>query len=143
MPEAAELSNASRGDSPDVDWLIRKVILLANMGIPTPITLTIPSGLVSGIIISGKEYLDAFHTQLTGYWDQAAAAKMLEYVEEWKAIYEVPVNGNDEKNIAYIHLRDAKVFTGGQFVPTNEGVLWRGKITAISGFTIGIVDETD
>jgi hypothetical protein len=143
MPEAAELSNASRGDSPDVDWLIRKVILLANMGIPTPITLTIPSGLVSGIIISGKEYLDAFHTQLTGYWDQAAAAKMLEYVEEWKAIYEVPVNGNDEKNIAYIHLRDAKVFTGGQFVPTNEGVLCRGKITAISGFTICIVDETD
>ncbi len=38
----------------------------------------------------------------------------------------------------FIHLIDSRCFSpGGQPLPSNRGVLWRGKVNAVSGFTLG------
>jgi len=38
----------------------------------------------------------------------------------------------------YIHLSGAKFFNPeGNSLPTNQGVLWRGRVTEIGGFNLG------
>lgn len=45
----------------------------------------------------------------------------------------VPAEAADE----FIYLRDAAYFVGGQLVPTNANMHWRGRIREIAGWSIG------
>lgn len=41
----------------------------------------------------------------------------------------------------YVHLKDAKVFNDSSTTPSDEGTLWRGKLSSISGFSLGMLGQ--
>jgi hypothetical protein len=50
--------------------------------------------------------------------------------------------GDDGKALAdpqYIHLKNAKVHHPTGQLPTDDGVLWRGRINAVSGWNLGVL----
>ena len=42
---------------------------------------------------------------------------------------------------SFIHLRSAKIYAAGQRPLPTTGMLWRGKISSVDGFTIGVLSE--
>lgn len=110
------------------DWLLQNFVLGAKAGLEVPVTLFIPSGAVTGRIISGPKYVEMLR-ELLGL---DAVADGFEAVTQ-----------NDEADTAedegphFIHLRDAALVAGNSFVPEEGGLLWRGKLSDVAGFSIG------
>jgi len=95
------------------------------------------------MMISGKKYFEEL-SDLMAQNSKAPGDVQAALSEAWKSysvIYEKPEDAPDDwqpPRVAYIHLRDARYFAPGQSpVPTNTGVLWRGKLTEVDGFSIG------
>lgn len=122
----------------ECDWILQTFVELANHGVEIPITLTVGAGLVSGVIIGGTKYLDGLRHSLTGGSDQDWNGLVSDVVEKWKLKYERKDDDEPVKleDVRYIHLRDAKLLVGNEFVPV-AGVFWRAQLQAVTGFTIG------
>lgn len=130
---------------PDQDWLLCWLVWLANkLGISQGVTLNVGGTVVSGTIISGKEYFESV----------GGAVFQVE---------SIPVNANEEiiKSVAdslrgfacvynneteepegtpapgYIHLKDVRTISQGGQTITFNGALWRGKIASIDAFILG------
>lgn len=91
-----------------------------------PVTLIVGGSIVSGVLIDVKQYFESIGKQLsTDEETQKAVAKYSDL--------------DTEKNWPpqYIHLKNARFLSSTGMVPANEGVLWRGKVNAVSGFTFG------
>ena len=125
----------------DRDWLLQHLIEVTNSGIPVPVTLTTAAGLVTGVTITGPDFLDLFKLELTRQWPAHMQDTYSEVVEQWKAdIYsKSPDNEADSPAPTFIHLKDARLFNAGTVVPGSGGMLWRGKLSSIIGFTIGVL----
>lgn len=105
-----------------------------NPGICIGITLTVGGTLISGELISGKEYFDNLATLLHRD-DQVEDSIRNVLSEEMKWMsnrYSTP----DINKTVYIHLKDAQHYSGVTPVPTRGGY-WRGRLCDVSGFTIG------
>lgn len=125
------------------DWLLQHVVDLTNTGIPVPVTLTTAAGLVTGVTIHGAEYLDLFKLELTKNWASDMQDTYSEVVEQWKAdAYPQPSSiehDGPERFASFIHLKDARLVNAGTVVPGNSGMLWRGRLSSVIGFTIGVL----
>jgi len=133
----------------DCDWVLQSLARFANIGAKTPITLTTGAGLVSGIVIGGGEYMDLLQKQVAQAWPGVDSETLDRVFSGWKETYSANKDQEPDENEAkeealtlYIHLMDARVLNGGTFVPTSAGVLWRGKIDSIIGFTLGTLSLT-
>lgn len=136
-----ELSNRKFvADGVSVDWLLQYVVDLANAGVQqTPVTLTVPAGIVTGVIVGGDQYLEEFRDTFASHWPESASKTFNSLVEEWKQNYQGPIEGDN--NAAYIHLKDARICLNGEQLTPAPGMLWRGKINAVTGFTIGLLED--
>src|SRR5438309_374555 len=87
------------------------------------ITLNVGGMLIAGELISGKTYLQEFTSQA----EQTTSSKQ----------NDEPLPDDEDRH--YIHLRNAFFYmTGGTPVPgRGEGFLWRGRLSAVDGFTMG------
>lgn len=125
------------------DWLLQHVVDLTNTGIPVPVTLTTAAGLVTGVTIHGAEYLDLFKLELTKNWPSDMQGTYSAVVEQWKAdVYPQPSpieHDGPECFASFIHLKDARLVNAGTVVPGNSGMLWRGRLSSVIGFTIGVL----
>jgi len=125
------------------DWLLQHVVDLTNTGISVPVTLTTAAGLVTGVTIHGAEYLDLFKLELTKNWPSDMQDTYSEVVEQWKAdVYPQPSSieqDGPERFASFIHLKDARLVNAGTVVPGNGGMLWRGRLSSVVGFTIGVL----
>ena len=135
-------------DQPEgTDWFLAWLIGLANdHGIEQGITLTIGGMSLTGQLISGHSYFKEIGERISRANFQGGpetsetlrSALVLGY-SQWCLLYpEAGAPTNQEKpQASYIHLRDAKVVTpDGQVMPTT-GALWRGKLSAVSGYMLG------
>ena len=88
------------------------------------VSLVVGGLIISGQIIGSGLYFEAIRDQLERSSD-----------EEEEAPFELPPL--DHKP-SFIHLRDARVFhPGGSAVPSNEGIVWRGRLDSVDGFWFG------
>jgi hypothetical protein len=130
----------------DSDWLLQHVVDLTNTGISVPVTLTTAGGLVTGATIHGAEYLDLFKLELTKNWPSDMQSTYSEVVEQWKAdVYPQPSSteqDSPERFASFIHLKDARLVNAGTVVPGNRGMLWRGRLSSVIGFTIGVLSPS-
>ena len=55
------------------------------------------------------------------------AGRMVEILDE----------GGADVDTQFLHLREAQYVSGGTFQPTNAALLWRGRLAAVSGFSLG------
>lgn len=124
------------------DWLIQRMVFLANRGlIEIAVTVTVDGFLISGQLSSGRRYFQETSILLR----ESLLAELAPIYDSIRdEVYPEPnlEVEPDESDLAptFIHLRDAKYFhPGGQPIPANTGVWWRGRISQLSGFSVGLL----
>jgi hypothetical protein len=126
----------------DTDWFLEKLVDIANhSGVELSITLQVSGLLVSGMLVSGAKYFDGFASDIaSAFTDETIAQALRETVSKQGHIYKTQESDSCELRPApqFIHLKNARFFnTSGNPIPTNRGVWWRGRISEVSGFTLG------
>jgi hypothetical protein len=131
---------------PQTDWFLQHLVEYSNnLGISVAITVQVGGMLVTGQIMSHTEYFnetaDEFKTSLN--YNSDLAESFFGLIKSYNELVHVPNEGEAPLPPNYIHIRDAKIFTAGNF---NNAVVvrqWRGRISEIGGFFIGTVTPKD
>lgn len=145
------------------DWFLDQLVEWANRyGVEMGITLNAGGMLVSGQTISGRNYFIELAKEFRVGKEEGSLVHTLgDLIEANKQIYEkydLTIKNQEEgletghEAIAdgeesddsfpppptYIHLRDARIYAPGQVpIPGNRGVLWRGRLSEINGYSLG------
>jgi hypothetical protein len=127
------------------DWFLQDLVEMVN-GTDTEISLTLCVGgfLISGLLASGHKYFDRFGELMPGYvFDKSIAETIASALSHHRNIYLKDKAENGDKPIpAFIHLKNAKfhnVF--GAPLPENQDIWWRGRLSEVSGFVLGTLNE--
>jgi hypothetical protein len=164
MAESSEkptISEESVGETPSVfgqplppaDFVLQAIVALTNnTAIELGITLCVGGIVVSGQLTSGKRYFEGIASealQASGPADQAVVRQAIsDYLGNFgKVIYgraeseeQLGIEGDEaiKRVPGFIHLRDARFFhNSGQPMPANRGIWWRGRLSAVDGFSLG------
>ncbi|HEB27724.1 MAG TPA: hypothetical protein ENI05_08095 [Porticoccus sp.] len=127
----------------DKDWFLQNLINMVNSGeLKFGITLNVGGFLVSGNLIGGKHYFEGFGA------DFASGFSGDEVEDEIKNAFakngEIYSSEEEPSPPIYVHIEDAKFFnTNGAPIPENKGVWWRGRVSEVSGFSLGSLSEGD
>ncbi|MDB0529750.1 hypothetical protein LBW56_24070 [Ralstonia solanacearum] len=128
-------SSAPLSIPPADDWYLRNLVDLANRGgLECGITLTVGGTTITGTLVGGKKYFEQFGKLASEGWPGNEEDREHTRIEFSKParLYE----SEDQSAPSFIHLVNAKIVHPTAFMP-NEGMLWRGRLTAISGFALG------
>lgn len=139
------------GDDPTtVDSFLQRLVDVVNTSpIVFSVTLVVGGSLVAGDLIGYKAYFREFADAFTSALSEAGFRQ--ENTEKiHRAISGVGTDDEDALSAEntsgrpplYIHLRNATIFHGDTRVPTTGGALWRGKLSAVSGFWLGRAEIT-
>ncbi|WP_136604651.1 gas vesicle accessory protein GvpU [Paenibacillus dokdonensis] len=114
----------------DKDFTLGNLSRMANAGLIIGITLTVGGNIVSGNMISGKEYMESIADTLENINEQGDTLATL-YRSYSSNIYD----GSDEsERVEFVHLKDAIIFQG---TVRHQVGLWRGRINAVDGYSFG------
>jgi len=146
-----------RGTPPRQDWLLRGLIALVHgaeregVKMSVPVTLNVGGFIVSGLVISGGEYFEEFSEiieyGLTNAFDEESRQRITSAFRAIGNAYEPKEEALEgvieRESYNFVHLRDARfLHPGGDPIPTNAGMLWRTKLEAVNGFTLGMMIAT-
>jgi hypothetical protein len=129
-----------------VDWFLQSLVSIVNdESASIPITLSIGSLLISGDMIGGKTYFSEFARQFKDGFRGIGSETAATIEEAFKRLGDIydPVQKESQGNASIqkphiIHLRDARIYhSGGNPSPSEKGVLWRGRLEAVDGFSLG------
>jgi hypothetical protein len=141
-PSEAEIKQAIEGQS--VDWYLQLLVSICNRsGLEIGITLTVGGSVVSGMLVGGKKYFETFAKQFSDAWPGTDKEVLRSALAQSASLYDHATDDRDKSAsppVQYIHLANARIFHGHQVLP-NSGVLWRGKINAVSGFSLGSLSQ--
>jgi hypothetical protein len=143
-PSEIEIKQSFEGIS--LDWYLQHLVKLANdTGLEFGITLSVGGSVVSGTLISGRKYFDKFASEFSASWPGQDKEEIKSSISKIGAIYDKPDNEEDRlvnPPPQFIHLANARIFHGREMLPSSVGVLWRGKLNAVSGFSLGSLSTT-
>lgn len=127
------------------DWFLQSLIDLVN-GRELEIGLTLQAGgfLVSGLLVSGHQYFKGFGAEFARTFDDAELTEDIQRAyARWGGIYTAPKSPSDTfTRVNFIHLKNARFFnTAGEPIPANMSVWWRGRVSEIEGFFLGMLSE--
>lgn len=123
----------------DVDWLLESMVADANHSgtYGVPVTLLTRGGAVTGVLISMQEY-----AQAAGEWWVRAAGEAPSYGGQMKDYLDKVVETEtdrlkdaNESEFNYIHLKEVRHI--GSLVIQEPGLLWRGRLSEVTGFALG------
>jgi hypothetical protein len=110
------------------------------------VTLFVSGSVVSGHLVSGRVYFDGIASSLAEAWPWDGSSELKEAVRSWGEVYDdMPRWGGKEdpslEEPTCIHLKDARIMdSAGHTCP--DFPWWRGKIEAVDGFALGIVERS-
>lgn len=124
------------------DWLLRNIMgTVVGLGVEIGVTLTVGGSVISGIAINGEKYMDLFADGITNGASEGEVRHSIgEGLRAWKQIYQKPDAAGDDwkpSHIGYVHLKDAQFYIPGQEGMPRNGLLWRGRLDSIDGFSLG------
>lgn len=132
-----------------VDWFLQSLVEMVNgstSSVSFGVTLSVGGVLVSGDLVGGQHYFDGFGAEFAQNFDEKAAKSAKESFSKLGEIYRQ--GGSDESasgkagtsaGPSYIHLKNARFFrSDGKPLSGSKGVWWRGKLSAVDGFTLGV-----
>ena len=129
----------------DGDWLLQHFLSLAVMGLEIGLTVSVGGATISGKLINGKTYLGLLADEVgvnAGSASDDLMKVIADSIKQYEVLYEKPegeVSVFDHPK-TFIHLKDARIFApGGSAIPGNRGVLWRGRVSAVDGFSLGLM----
>ncbi|MCT8164995.1 MULTISPECIES: hypothetical protein [unclassified Pseudomonas] len=112
---------------------------VGSAGITFGITLSIPSGVITGTLISEKE----FKTRFADDFSNAFPGGPHEGLRETFATLGEDAEGYEIVASQMIHLKDAKYVSQNGVMPTGATPMyWRGKIEDVSGFSLGTFNHS-
>ncbi|MFJ2480705.1 hypothetical protein ACIOWE_10545 [Pseudomonas sp. NPDC087598] len=129
-----------------IDSHLQQLVRMVNnaeSGLSFGITLFTASGVLTGNLISSKKYFKQFGENFASGlsqnfpdhdWQQVADS----YADMGSHGDDLP-EGKYECPPQFIHLEQARVLGGNGNLLIQGGALWRGKLQAVSGFTLGLV----
>jgi hypothetical protein len=129
-----------------VDGFLQSLVSIVNdESASIPITLSVGGLLVSGDLIGGKTYFNEFAHQFKDGFGDISSETAATIEESFKRLGDVydPIRKESQGNAAIpkphlIHLKDAQMYPSGARPQASEkGVLWRGRLEAIDGFSLG------
>jgi hypothetical protein len=142
MMEAQSQNTISR----TVDWFLQALVSIVNdESASIPITLSVGGLLISGEMIGGRTYFDEFARQFKEGFKGISSETAATIEESFKRLGDVydPIQEESRGN-AYIpkphlvHLRNVQMYhAGGPPLLSEKGVLWRGRLEAVDGFSLG------
>lgn len=138
--EASEPELMVPGRQPEhSDWFLQALVCQVNSGNRYPIALTVGGSIITGVLIGGAEYFSMFSESFS---ELASDPEISETFRAWSSGYAdmYKEGGSDEPT--YIHLMEAQYFSGGPPVPSSSGLLWRGRLQAVEGFSLGRLQAT-
>lgn len=96
------------------------------------ITLVVGGGVITGTLISAKSFFEGFADSLSQAWPGGPNEDLRGSYARWGKPEAA------ELHEGFIHLKDARYISGQAVVPsTGSGLLWRGGIDSVSGFSLG------
>lgn len=121
------------------DWFLQNLVSVINAGnLQMGITLNVKGLIISGKLISGKEYFNIFAKNLSG---AIVGDEWKEKIEKTISNYGNIYDEKDSKTLdypSYIHLKDTGFwYTGQNPTPKGKNVLWRGRISEVDGWILG------
>ncbi len=122
----------------DKDNVLEYFVKASNTGdLSLDITLNVNGAVISGTMISAKEYFEALSGKLENGNDISQKLS-----EELAAASEATDDFNaDEAH--FIHLKNTRVYCGdSKPTPSKGKILWRGKLDQIDGFFLGKISES-
>ena len=129
-----------------VDCFLQSLVEIVNdESANIPITLSVGGLLISGDMIGGKTYFDEFALQFKdGFRDiSSETASTIEVTfkrlgDVYDTIQKESQGSGAMPKPYIIHLKDAQIYQSGAGPPPSEkGVLWRGRLEAVDGFSLG------
>jgi hypothetical protein len=146
------LRSSTGPEPPDADaradWFLAELVRRANEGgLSIGVTLSVGGTLISGILVGGHRYFEGFADDIAAAaGDAETAGRARAFFRSPAAMYRSDRRGArevaaDPEPLAYIHLENARFFGGaGSPIPGEKGVYWRGKLSSVDGFALGILD---
>lgn len=123
------------------DYLLSSLIAMAESGASMGITLHINGTIITGNLISQKQYAEGVVNSLREPMENAFKMHSDSILDAFSRVGEMPNGRPSEEGgpiqFEFIHLSEAKLFAGTNLIPTDDGVLWRGKLTSVDGFSFG------
>ena len=159
MAESEKITEEQEGaqndfdlDEPQfADWFLQQIVEFANLGLEIGVTLSVEGSTITGTLIGGRAYFE----ELSNLLLKASGEKndvgqtLSELWGEHKNLYHMGGEGSDEQPTeqrappAFLHLRGAEIVSpSGARMPSGEGFLWRGRVSAVSGFAIGKLEQS-
>jgi hypothetical protein len=127
----------------DQDWLLEMLVALVDaQSVSVNITLSVGGSLVSGKLVSGKEYFNSFAEQVSsGFKDmgvsEATAKIMREQLAQPGEVFHGESTDPKLKNKPnYLHLKNARIISGTASY-ASQSTWWRGRLSAVEGFFLG------
>ncbi|MFU1798184.1 gas vesicle accessory protein GvpU [Paenibacillus azoreducens] len=120
------------------DFLLCSLVSTVNKSpLSLSITLTVGGSVISGKLVSGKEYMESVAARYKSLDDEIGTILSDTFLYVGDKLYSNPTN---EGNVLpdMIHLNDAVLFQGNARFNLGN---WRGKISAVDGFAMGKPSE--
>jgi hypothetical protein len=139
----AQSRNAISGS---VDCFLQSLVSIVNdESASIPITVSVGGLLISGDMIGGKTYFDEFARHFKGGFKNINSETASTIEEAFKRLGDVydPTQKESQGGAIIskpriIHLKDAQIYrSGARPAPSEKGVLWRGRLQAVDGFSLG------
>jgi len=136
------------------DWLLETLVNLANqfeLGIP--ITLIVQGAVITGQLIGVKQYFTEYGSVLgqgfRGLSEEIAASVQRIFTDtgdqslvSLRDRNQQDTEESEPESPTYIHLKDTKFVFGSSLTPEGNGVLWRGRISEVVGFSLGTLERS-
>lgn len=120
-----------------VDWLLQWFVGVAGQAnLEMGITLSVRGHLVSGLLISPQTYFALLAEQFAQPFADAGSSDA-DGIRALVRGFDESSGKEDDPAAQYIHVRDARVYAGQQGPVSPAGMLWRGKVAAVDGFSLG------
>lgn len=128
------------------DWFLSTLNNIVNNNpLTIGITLVTQGFIISGHLTGGKEYFDAvadeFARMLTNSF---TVEKSIHELAE--SVYGIDNTETKKGPLStdYIHIKNARFYSSASSAVLPEtSVWWRGRLSEISGFSIGVINETE
>jgi hypothetical protein len=144
--QSAEAKSAQDRVPPTQDWVLEDFVRLAGRvdGFGIGVTLVVAGAVITGTLIGFREYFREYGKQWAKALGGGENARFAE--ERWSKVGEDDLAALEHAatpRFSYVHLKNARFVTGTMLVPTKGGMLWRGRLSEVSGFSFGGLTNTE
>ncbi|MBZ4418028.1 gas vesicle accessory protein GvpU [Myxococcus sp. RHSTA-1-4] len=134
--------NMKSEKQPEVDWYLESLVhIVTATKFSIGVTLSVGGTVVTGQLISGKEYLELSAGQISdafkrlGVSEEGAKGIKESLASPAERLYREETDAQPA-GYGYIHLKDARIVTGAASHALG-GSLWRARLSTVDGFSLG------